>query len=97
MPTNRIRIISDDTGVKCKIWDNSGVKYDVSSIFKKSRDEVTMGLLSSTTEIDFKHGTNSLRANLKFQAGKKDLRYDVDESVINQIIQLGAVEDEEPN
>lgn len=94
MPTNRIRIVSDATGVTCKIWDKDGKKYNVSDIFMRIRDQVSMGVLSTESEVDFKHGTNALKANLKFRAEKKDIKFDVDESVINQILELGATEEE---
>jgi hypothetical protein len=93
VPTNRIRIVSDETGVTCKIWDKDGTKYNVSDIFMRIRDQVTMGILSTESEVDFKHGTNALKANLKFRATKKDIKYDVDESVIAQILALGGTEE----
>lgn len=94
MPTNRIRVIFDATGIKCKVWDKDGTKYDVSDIFKKVSGMVTSG--GVWTDLLLEHGQNSLQTKLSFISNKKDLKFDVEDSVIEQILGMGASSDDSP-
>ena len=95
MPTNRIRVVFNERGIKCKVWDKDGQKYDVSDIFEKVGGQVIEGGIS--TDLTLRHGTNSLETCLRFKALKKDLKFDVEEGVISQILEMGASSDSTPD
>lgn len=95
MPTNRIRVVYDETGIKCKVWDKDGNKFNVTDIFQKIGGAVTSGGVWSNLSLS--HGSNSLQTELQFKSIKKDLKFDVEESVIDQILQMGASEDGSPD
>jgi len=95
MPVNRIRIVFDKGEVTCKVWDKYGNKYNVSDIFKEIRGQVALGGIWST--LSLRHGMNSLETCLSFVALRKDLKFDVEESVVNQVLEMGADPDSSPD
>lgn len=95
MPTNRIRVVYDGSRIKCKVWDKDGHKYDVSDLFKEIHGKVTSG--GVWTVLTLQHGLNSLETSLTFIARRKDLKFDTEESVISQILGMGANSDSSPD
>ena len=95
MPSNRLRVLYDDNGIKVKVWDADGSKFDVSDIFQQIGGHVAVG--GVWTELRLRHGTDSLETAVKFQAARKNLVFDVDAAVIRQILEMGAQPDGTPD
>ena len=88
MPTNQIKIEYEQGEVKFTVWDADGIENDCSDIFKQVADLTTM--TGQNTDIALIHGLNSLTANVKFEADKKELVCEVGSAVIEQILQMKA-------
>lgn len=87
MPTNQIVVNLTPSGdLSCEVWDKDGQVHDVSSIFIQVRGATSGG--SVWTELMLKAPENSLQTTLKFLATAKELRFDVSEKVIDQILEM---------
>ncbi len=88
MPTNQIKIEYEQEEVKCALWDADGIEHDCGDIFKQVSDLTTR--TGQHTEMSLSHGQNSLTADVKFQADKKEMVFEVGPAVIEQILQMKA-------
>lgn len=87
MPTNRINIeYMPGKEVEVTVWDNLGNKHDISNIFEQVKDFTARE--RETADIFLKSVQNNLSANIKFEAIKKELNYEVAPAVIDQILEM---------
>lgn len=87
MPTNRINIeYIPGKDVEVAVWDNLGNKHDISDIFEQVRDFTARN--RETTDLFLGSVQNNLSANIKFEATKKELSYEVTPAVIDQILEM---------
>ncbi|KKN44449.1 hypothetical protein LCGC14_0692960 [marine sediment metagenome] len=84
MPTNRIIVEYEQGVAKLTVWDGAGTLIDCSSIFEEVRDLTAQGRASSSLSLK----ADSLQTNMKFDAVKKELVYDVAPDVVSQILQM---------
>ncbi len=86
MPTNQVKIEYEQGEVTFTVWDANGMERDCGDIFHQVADLTTK--TGQNTDISLKHGQNTLTANVKFQADRKELVFDVGPAVIEQILQM---------
>lgn len=87
MPTNRINIeYMPGKDVEVTVWDNLGNKHDISDIFEQVRDFTAKE--RETADLSVRSVQNNLSANIKFEATKKELSYEVAPAVIDQILEM---------
>lgn len=87
MPTNRINVeYMPGEDVEVTVWDNLGNKHDISDIFQEVRDFTAKN--RETAHLFLRSAPNSLSANIKFEATKKELSYEVTPAVIDQILEM---------
>lgn len=87
MPTNRINIeYIPGKDVEVTVWDNLGNKHDISDIFEQVRDFTARN--RETTDLFLGSVQDNLSANIKFEATKKELSYEVTPAVIDQILEM---------
>lgn len=84
MPTNRIVVERENGVVKLTVWDSAGASTDCSSIFEEAHDLTALGRASCALALK----ANSLQTNVKFSATKKELVYDVEPGVVEQVLQM---------
>ena len=84
MPTNRIVVEFQNGAAECKVWDAAGVEHDCSAIFAEIRDRTDQARESATLALR----ANGLSTSVGFQSTKKELTFDVDSAVIEQIKQM---------
>lgn len=84
MPTNQIEIAwSEASGFEAKVYDNGGVAHDISSIFQQIKGPTGEGSLSSRLVL----GNGTLGTTLNFTPTSKELKYNVDQKVVDQILE----------
>lgn len=84
MPTNQIEIAwSEASGFEAKVYDNAGVQHDISSIFQEIKGATGVGSLSSRLVL----GNATLGTTLDFTPTSKELKYAVDQKVVDQILE----------
>jgi len=82
--TNQIEIAwSEASGFEAKVYDNNGVQHDISSIFQEIKGATGKGNLSSRLVL----GNTTLGTTLDFKPISKELKYNVDQKVIDQILE----------
>lgn len=87
MPTNQIEITwSEASGFEAKVYDNGGVQHDISSIFQEIKGATGEGSLSSRLIL----GNATLGTTLDFTPTSKELKYNVDQKVIDQVLEALA-------
>lgn len=93
MPTNRISIEYKGGGgepLGATLWDKDGEQHDMIAIFKKSSGAMELGRSPTgvvTQELQLLPGTNnSLETSIKFVPLKKDVAFDVELAVSEQIL-----------
>ncbi|MFQ5826624.1 MAG: hypothetical protein ACE5IA_04620 [Dehalococcoidia bacterium] len=84
MPTNRIIVEREAGEAKLTVWDSAGNMHDCSDIFGEVRDLTAKGRASSSLS----PRADTLRTSVRFDAVKKELTYDVQPDVIEQILQM---------
>ncbi len=84
MPTNRIQVEYENGAATCKVWDGAGVEHDCTPIFQQLRDMTA----SSRETASLALRADSLETSVAFQATKKELVFDVDAAVVDQIVQM---------
>jgi len=82
--TNQIEIAwSEASGFEAKVYENNGVKHDISSIFQEIKGATGEGSLSSRLIL----GNSTLGTTLNFVPTSKELKYNVNQKVIDQILE----------